>query len=411
MSRSKKKSKKTTRQSRRPRPTKSASEGGRGAATGRRRKAPVLLIALAGVAVVAVVVALVVWTRGPGEAPGVAQMQSAGRETTELDLRDEAFDVARKLLEDFPGSADPLGLMGTVQNQFGNSAEAEEWWRRCLERDPRRVDIYEVLAVAFLRKGEYEKVAELLDREQTLGIHLPSVHLRYAEALLEMGRLDEALSILEEEMKRSPDLTDKYVIMGKIRFQRKEYEQAVEAYAEAARRRPRESHPYYGLATASARLGQSDKAREYMETFKRLRAVEDDASATRRRATHKMRPAAQILSQVLVDAGRVYEARKQYEQAETYWRRAATLDPANTASRIQLVNRYRSTQRARDAVEVCEQLRRLDPDNATYHLVTGMTLADLRQFDAALAAMQRAIELDPDDERIQKAYQRLLERQ
>jgi tetratricopeptide (TPR) repeat protein len=158
-------------------------------------------------------------------------------------------------------------------------------------------------------------------------------------------------------------------------------------------------------------MGDSEKSREYMETFKRMRAVEDEASTTKRRATDKMRPVAQILSQVLVDAGRVYEDHQQYDQAEAYWRRAAELDKNNTASRIQLVNRYRDTDRGWEAVVVCEELRRIEPDNARYHFVTGVTLARLKQFDAARDAVRRALELDPDNEQIQETYRQLTQGQ
>jgi len=445
MSRSRKKSKKTPKKASgkpgRPRPVEPAREGAAGAAARPRRRTPVLIVALAGIAIA---VALVLLLRDTGDRRDVAEVESAAPAPSDLDLRNEAFHVAQKLIADFPNRADPLGLMGTVQNQFGNSAEAERWWWRCLEMDPRRVDIYEVLAVAYLRKEEYEKVAGLLERAQSLDINLPGVHLRYGEALLELGRLDEAVAMIQEELRLSPNLTECYVAMGKVRFQRKEYDLAVAAYAEATRRRPEVSQPWYGLATASARLGQKEKSREYMARFQELRAVEDEASTTRRRATDKLAPVAQILAQVLVDAARVYEAHGQHDQAEQYWRRAADLDRKNAPSRVKLVNRYRSTQRGWEAVEVCKELQKIDPENANYHLVTGMTLADLKQYDAAvvaisraaelaptgrtyyrlgivcvrnqdrpaaLAALKRAAELSPDDEEIQKAYKSVLERQ
>lgn len=406
MSRSRKKPKKTPRGSGQRKPPRAATAAPE--AAGPKRRSPLLLFGLAAVVVVAVAAVLVLRPDGTDERPAPAE--PAARATSDLDLRNEAFDVVKKLLSDFPRSADPPGLMGTVQNQFGNSVEAEKWWWRCLELDPKRVDIYEVLAVAYLRKGEYEKVGEVLERAEALEVQLPGVHLRYAEALLELGRMDEALMMLEKELEVSPDLTEAWIALGKIRIQRREYDLAVEAYAEASRRRPSLSQPYYGLATASARMGQREKSREYMETFKELRAVEDEASTTRRRATDQMRPVAQILAQVLTDAGKVYQAHQQYEQAEAYWRRAGDLDRKDTPSRIQLVNRYRSTDRGVQALEVCEQLVRIEPDNARYHLVRGITLADLGQYAAARDALRKATELDPDDPQARKLYRQLMEK-
>lgn len=385
-------------------PTPAADTPRRPHGSPRRRRA--LILGIGGLVVVAAVVAVVLLRGAPDDGAAVAP---GATEPSDLALREEAYAIARRLLQEFPRSPDPAGLMGTVQNQFGNSAEAEHWWWRCLELDPLRVDIYEVLAVAYLRKGEYVKVADVFDRAQSVNVRLPGVYLRYAEALLELGRLDEALAAIEEEMRGPSDLVETYIAMGKIRFQRREYEEAMEAYAEAARRRPKDSRPYYGLATASARLGRRDESREYMATFQRLRAVEDEASTTRRRSADQMRPVAQILCQVMTDAGRVYAAHERYADAERCWRRAAEVDTRDTGSRVQLVNRYRADGRKGMALTVCRELTRIEPDNARYHHVAGITLAEMGQYDEARAELRRAVELDPNDDHIQQAYRQLMQ--
>jgi tetratricopeptide (TPR) repeat protein len=357
------------------------------------------------IAVVAVAVALFFLLRPEdagkpspqGRADVQAPQRSAEQGDADLALRDETVGVARQLLADFPNSTYPLGLMGTVQNAFGNSEAAEEWWLKCLERDPRRTDVYEVLAVAFLRKGEYEKVAELLRKAQAIDPNLPNVHRRHAEALMEMGKLDEALVELQRELKISPRLSENYIVLGKIYLQREDYQESVDAYARSLELRPNDSRAYYGLAMASARLGQSDKAREYMQVFSRLRAKEDEASTSERRATDKPRPAAGILAETLVDAGRMYGENRQSAKAEQCWQRAATLDRTNTLSRQELVKLYRSTRRGQDALNACKQLREIDPGNPSYHLITGVVYAEMNQFDAAEGAVRRAIELAPQE--------------
>ena len=372
------------------------------AGDGHGRRTPLLL---AGVVVCAAVLAIVVYLMLPKtpdhqDPQGNAGVRESGssdsRETIDLRLREETYEVARQLMADFPGSAYPIGLMGTVQNAFGNSAEAEKYWRMCLERDPRRSDVYEVLAVAFLRKGEYEKVAELLRKAQEIDPNLPQVHRRYAEALLEMGKLDEALAALQEEMRISPGSSETHIVLGATYLQQKEYEKAKTAYARAFELRPYDPRSCYGLATAYRRMGQTDKATEYMKKFTALRARADKAATTQRRSTSKPRPAAGILAEALVDAARMYNGQRQLDKAEACWLRAATVDPTNTDCRRELVKTYRRTGRKREALEVCEQLRNLDPMNATYHQITGTVLTELQQFDAAEEPLRKAIELAPE---------------
>jgi tetratricopeptide (TPR) repeat protein len=387
---------------------------GKGAGVGRIRRAMLFFVGVAACAAAAVLLVLVLIPKtlkdhqgpdgtGTQPLPPPASVDLAHDSTTAGDeprtadkaLKKETFDVVRQLMADFPGSSYPIGLMGTVHNNYGSTAEAEKWWKNCLERNPKRADVYHVLGMAAMRKGEYEKVAELLRKAQAINPNLPGVHGRYAEAFLEMGKLDEALAALEKELRISPGLSNNYVLLGKIYLQRVENEKAVGAYTKALQLSPHDSGPYYGLATACARLGQRDKAREYMETFKKLRAKEDEASTTQRRATNKPRPTAQILVGTLIDAGREYYEHQQFGKAEEYWRRAAILDPVNTGCRLRLVDLYKRTGRGREAVEVCEQLQKIYPKNASYHLMTGVVLAELKRFDAAEGAMRKAIELAP----------------
>jgi tetratricopeptide (TPR) repeat protein len=321
-------------------------------------------------------------------------------------LKQETFDVVQQLIEDFPGSAYPLGLMGTVQNNYGNTAEAEAWWWKCLERDPRRADVYAVLAMSALEKGEYEKVADLLHKAEAINPNLPGVHRRYAEALMNMGKLDEALAMIQKEVRIAPDAGSSYILLGKIRLQREEYEEAVAAYSRAIELSKLDSRAYYGLATAYERLGKDDEAAKYMDAFKTLRAQENEVLTSRRRAVDKPRHPAKILSETLIDAGRVYSDHRQFGKAERCWKRAAALAPSSTACRLELLSLYGRTRRGKEALAVVEELRKIDPDNATYHLNAGLLLAQLKRYDEAEEAMRKAIELTPGSAR---AYQSLVE--
>jgi len=218
-----------------------------------------------------------------------------------------------------------------------------------------------------------------------------------------MGKPDEALAALVREIKISPGVCINHILLGQTHLQRKEYDKAKDAYARAVDIQPRESlgyyglvtTAYYGLATACARLGEKDKAENYTEEFKKLRAEEDKLISRQRRAIGRRVYEAEILAKTLTDAGLVYHGHKQFLKAEKQWKRAAVLDPANTLCRQQLADMYTRAGRPREALEVCEQLVKSDPKNATYALMEGVLLARLKRFDAAEKAMRIVIELAP----------------
>ena len=290
----------------------------------------------------------------------------------DLALREEAIEVARQLVADFPQDAGALGLIGTVYNQFGNSAEAETWWRKCFELHPDRADVYDVLAQAQLDKGEYEDVIDLSHRTMAVSPGMPAVRRHLAEAHLEMGQLDEALDAIQQELKLAPRDNEAHLLLGRIQLQRKAYQEAMDAYSKALELRPKDSRCYFGLSNAAARLGQAGKAAEYQATFEALRAAEDAAAQDKRRATEVIAPAGPTLAETLVDAGRTYYEHEEFEQARSCWRRAVELAPT-----------------------------------ARNYYLLGQASYKLHDRAGALAAVKRASELEPDNPQIKQAYEQL----
>jgi tetratricopeptide (TPR) repeat protein len=334
--------------------------------------------------------------REPQADPAKSSSQPAGKaETASEKLKAESFDVVRRLMADFPQSSGAVCLMGNLHDYYGESDQAVKWWLECLRKDPRRVDVYHGLGRIALRKGQYDKAAELWGKARQINPNLPGVHGRYAEALMELGRLDEALEALHKEIEisRSPSVV--YILLGKVHLQRKDYDKAITAYEQAMKIEPDDPGACYGLATAYARSGQNDKARQYTEEFQRLRDKADQTAAKRGRASEKPIQAAGILAQTLSDAGGLYFQNLRFDKAEQYWLRASRLAPQHIPCRKQLADLYRDTHRTQKALEVCEQLRKIAPKNAPYHLMAAALLADLKHFDAAEQAAKQALTLAP----------------
>ena len=373
-----------------------------GAGEGRPRRAALLLV---GVFVCAVAAGIGVFfllpktPEGPTSQPGPAGAPPPGpagaQKWTEEALRKEAFALVHGLISEFQGSADAIGLLGTLHNQYGNTAEAVKWWRRCLEKDPKRADVYHGLATIALRKDDYQGAADLWRRAQAINPDLPGMHGQYAEALLAIGELDEALIVLMRGIRLSPGAAKNHLLLGRTHLQRKDYRQAVSAYTRAAQLQPHESRAYYGLFRACDKLGQKDKAEAYLAQFRKLRSGEDKALIKSKRATDKPLDSARILAQTLAGAGRVYLGYRQFAKTEQCWRRGAQIDPQNKVCRQRLVDLYRRTRRGAEALALCEQLTKIDPKNASFHLMTGVLLAELRQFDSAEASLRKGIALAP----------------
>jgi Flp pilus assembly protein TadD len=248
--------------------------------------------------------------------------------------------------------------------------------------------------VALLRE-EHEKAAALWRKAAALDPTLPGVHYHLAQALAAMGESGEAIAVLKKDVQDSAKAGQGHWLLGQLYVQLKEYEKAKNSYQTALQLQPDHAKAYYGLAVLSARLGQSDQARRYMDRFKQLKTRDVKLDKGRRSTYDDLEVMRAQVAGTYSDVGTVYAAHGNLPEAEQLWRKAAILDPGNTACRTNLATLYQRNRRQREAVEICEQLRALEPDNPVRYLNLGILRARLRQFDAAEQALRKACELAP----------------
>jgi tetratricopeptide (TPR) repeat protein len=310
-------------------------------------------------------------------------------------LREEAFAVVRQLMQDFPEDTAAMGMMGTLHRWLGDSAEAARWWQKCLEQNPREVRAYHGLAVVASMKGDWETALALWRKAQDISPDAAGVRGASAEVLLKMGRAQEAVAALEKEVELSPGVAMYQFLLGQAWFQQKEYEKAARCYQKALEIEPRFSHAYHGLGCTCMKLGQTDKARQYLDRFQGLREQEEQTNTELRRGGTQQDMAI-ILARTHVNAGDLCAAHRRLKDSERHWQRAAALDPRNRSCRQSLADLYRLSGRFSEALEVCEQLRQIDPGNAPrYYVSIGSLLIRLQRLDDAEEAFRKGLELAP----------------
>jgi Flp pilus assembly protein TadD len=113
----------------------------------------------------------------------------------------------------------------------------------------------------------------------------------------------------------------------------------------------------------------------------------------------------QSLAQSYTDAGRRFADHGASPEAERLWRKAAALDSENEACRQDLAALYERTDREQEALLVCEELVKIQPENPDYSLSLGLLNARLGRFATARSAVRRAIELNPASARYREVYE------
>jgi tetratricopeptide (TPR) repeat protein len=246
-------------------------------------------------------------------------------------------------------------------------------------------------------RGDYTEAEKRFRKALSLTPEWPNAELELARSLLNLGKSEEAVLVLEKHVQRQPFLSEAYFLLGQAYSQQKEHQKAKESYAAAIRLGARTTEAHYGLATVCARVGEKDLARQHMEKFQELRAEEFELRKRQKVGYDDLEAMKVDTAVICANAAQFYLTQKRPAEAEKLWRRAAAFDPLHVESRQGLAWVCRRSGRVPEAVRWLQQLAEIDPENAAYPLEIGRLQTELQQFDAAEVAFQTVRQRFPEE--------------
>jgi superkiller protein 3 len=313
--------------------------------------------------------------------------------------------VAARLAGELPNEPAALDMRARVEVGFGNSAEAVKLWQNCLSLNRDFAPAYHGLGYVAKRKGDFDAAVTMFRKATAIDSQNRKFLTDLVEVLMEAGRMREAVEELKRLMESGPMTPAAALRLGQASLELDDFETARRAFEATLRAEPGERQAHFGLAKIHTRLGNPEKARFHTSEFQRLAARDRVRGGERNRDFAGMPVAREIAVRAHNETADFYEQHGRLVEAEDLWRRAAVLDPANVECRMRLLSLYEGAHRERKALRVCEQLRDLEPARADHWLNVGLLNARLDNVDAGLAAIQKAIDLDPDNPRYRQAYE------
>lgn len=313
-----------------------------------------------------------------------------------LALKDEELKLARQLIAAFPHSEEPLVLMGDVQYRRGQTAESTRYWEDALARNPRRADIYERMATLAFDTDAFERAATLCQQSLALDPNRPGVNSLMARSLTRLGQYEEAIAAAQAEISISPHSPLSHFLLGRAHWQRRDYDQAERAYLQVIELQPDYTRAYYGLFNVYTRLKQPDKAKRYLDEFKKLDQQDSERAEKRRDPVlGDLNFFSLSLAQLCDSAHELYGKTGNGERTEGLLERAVALQPENVNYLEKLAFLYGVTERLPQALSVCQQIVEIDPNNATAYLNIGKFSMWQERFVPAESALKRAIACNP----------------
>lgn len=230
------------------------------------------------------------------------------------------------------------------------------------------------------REGRFTEADPLL--RHAVGIDPDSARLRdeWARALLGSGLTTAAFGEVRQFAGAHPRLPEAHLVLGKFYFTQHSMRRASEEFEQAISLDSRQGEAWSLLAAARADLGDLEEARKAAQRAVALRP---------RSATDRL-----LLATLLDRANQLSESRREYAEAA----RLSTHDfIAHREYAAWLLRKGSGSADLQLAEAEARRAAALAPADAGSQLTLGRALARRGSAEAALAPLERAAELDPND--------------
>ncbi|UCD50799.1 MAG: tetratricopeptide repeat protein [Phycisphaerales bacterium] len=342
-----------------------------------------------------------------------------------------------------PRRSDLYEKLGEAARRKDELDEAIAWWQKGLEADPQAPGLRWEIANARVTQGQPDEALALLQQECAITPKAPRNYYLLGQVHLKQRAYEEAQAAYEKAIEIEPSYYNAYYGLGVVFTRLRQPEQAKAAMARfrqlktdaagsedkrimidempPARRR---AATFYGQAYSlydpkrQAEIGQRLLARALeldpnnAYTWEKL-AGHHYVNNRHQQALALFQKAAELAPDnplPHINVGKLYALVKQPEQAEQALQQAVARFPDSGLAHSELALLYlRSRSRPAQALTLTQKAVALAPTAHHYYLLTWAydVNGDLKN---ALATIEKAIALEPDNQRYRSTYERIRSR-
>jgi protein O-GlcNAc transferase len=307
----------------------------------------------------------------------------------------DAERLYRSILTEEPKHSDANHNLGIILKQGGQTEAAIVLFKTALEANPNQGQFWISYIDALIHLGRLDAARSILEQGQSMGlkgevvdqlashIQLPQYNhspLSQAQidsvvALYSQGQLQEALDEIDTLIKDYSSESLLYNISGACYQALKQLDAAVKHYEQALAIKPDYAEAHSNLGVTLNEIGQLDAAVQHFEQALAIKSDYADAHYN--------------LGNTLKALGQLDAAVKHFEQAL-----AIKSDYAD--AHYNLGNTLRALGQLDAAAKHFEQAAAINPDYVEAHYNLGNTLQELGQLDEAVKRYEQALAIKPD---------------
>jgi tetratricopeptide (TPR) repeat protein len=306
-------------------------------------------------------------------------------------------------------------------------------YERAIQLDPSLPEPYVGLGDTYLRLARFDEAIRAYDDAIQRDPNARAAFVGKGTAQVKKGLLDEGIKTLATALQLDSEYAPVYYELGIALMQKGDFETAIKAFAGAAKRNPRDPGPFANMSRCYARLGDRERSRMTKEHADRLQKIHDDLLVAEAfvHANPTKAEGYAYLASIHEQAGddesakrlylhaverdpnypQAYKAlgdlalrRRNFPDAETYYKRALALRPYDVETRVTLGLLYMETDRLdlgretlRLGKDIALKLTAQEPSAENWNLLAYAQFG-LRELEDAERSMTKALELDPNNE-------------
>ncbi|MGO1243539.1 MAG: tetratricopeptide repeat protein [Sphingobacterium sp.] len=289
---------------------------------------------------------------------------------------DKAHEILEKASVLEPNNEAISIIRGNLERIRGNVELAKQHYLEALQNDADHALVYESIALLYMDQNKTEKGLKYLKKSLDHDIDNLSAIDALSACCIELGHPEEGLPYYTKYLDHDP-----YSVLGWINYgvtleALGRLDEAIDAYDYAIAIDETFVPSYYGKASVLLQQKKNDDAIEHL-------------LGTLMYATPN--------SEVCVMLGEAYENKEDYEEARSYFKEAARLDPENPDAWYGIGTTLNAEERYHESLHSFKKAIKLDDSDPSIWYALAQVHSELGQFKKAEGAFRKTVELDPED--------------
>jgi tetratricopeptide (TPR) repeat protein len=312
---------------------------------------------------------------GDQQGPSEERVADRAKAAWESGAITPALEILEQGIDAHPHALALYKLRGDILSTFRGPQEAVHAYDAVLAKNPSALDVRWAKWSVLVRWGQAEDAIAELRRLAQVDAQNPLIHLRLAQELRKLDRLEESLDSYKKALALAPDLLGWRLALARARFDVLDY-QGADADVHYVLQ-----HAPPGSPLEIPARNQLSQLYESMERGRRFTPVLTPGATA---------PQLKEWAAIRADAWKLFAAGR-YQEAEPIYRKVLALNPKDTVATHQLGLTLMQLGRCQDAIAVFGNMSNLNPSEEDYADTTfrmGQCLVELERWEEAFFHFQ-----------------------